>query len=372
VTRIRYFATCARGLEPILAQELAEIRAVEIQPGRGGVAFQGPRSLVMRANLCLRTAIRILQPVMSADVMNADELYEAIKAFDWAPVMTPDQTLAVDANVRNSNITHSQFAARRVKDAICDQFRDRIGRRPSVDADRPMVGVNLHIDKNHMVLSLDSTGDSLHKRGYRPVQTIAPINEALAAGLIMQTGWKGEVPFLDPMCGSGTFCIEAAWLAANRPPGLTRKHFGFMGWRDFDPAEFADLRDELRRKVKSKLEHGVFGSDERTDVIEHAQTNAKAAGVGHLVKLNRQPFHEAVPPSETGVLICNPPYGERIGEEKELKGLYRQLGELFRTKWAGWQCLVFTGNPELAKELGETKVEMPFFNGKIACRLILI
>jgi 23S rRNA (guanine2445-N2)-methyltransferase len=172
------------------------------------------------------------------------------------------------------------------------------------------------------------------------------------------------------MCGSGTFCIEGAWIATNRPPGLTRKYFGFMGWTDFDRGTFAEIRDQLRRNVKSKLDNPIVGSDERSDAIEHAQTNSRAAGVGHLLRFLRQPFHEATRVKEKGMLICNPPYGERIGEEKQLAGLYRQIGDLCRTKWAGWSCWIFTGNPNLAHELGEAKESIPFYNGKIACRLI--
>lgn len=331
----RYFATCGRGLEPVLAQELQQLGAVEVAAGRGGVRFQGDRLLCYRANLALRTAVRVLRPILSADVHSADELYQAVYQFDWQPFLTPDHTLAVDCNVRNSVITHSQYAARRVKDGICDQFRERCGRRPSVDAERPMVGFNLHIDRDHAVLSLDSSGDSLHKRGYRPIQTIAPLNEALAAGLVMLTGWRGETALADPLCGSGTLCIEAAGIALDRPPGLTRKHFGFMGWPDFDRGEFAELRDEMRQKVRNKLDHPIQGSDARTDVVELARLNARAAGIGHLLKFERHAFHECPPPAATGLLICNPPYGERIGEEKELVGLYRQMGEFVRSVWGG-------------------------------------
>ena len=181
---------------------------------------------------------------------SSDELYEAVRTMDWSQFMTPDHTLAVDANVRDSAITHSQYAARRVKDAICDQFRERTGVRPSVDTERPMIGLNLHIYRNQATLSLDSSGDSLHKRGYRPVQTIAPLNEALAAALILRSGWRGEAPFVDPLCGSGTLPIEAAWIAIRRPPGLTRKHFGFMGWMDSTCELWTAIRDEARRDVR--------------------------------------------------------------------------------------------------------------------------
>src|SRR4051812_3715240 len=217
-----YFATCARGFESVLARELAGLGAADIEPGRGGVTCRGDAALLYRANLWLRTAVRVLRPLLDALVRSTDELYDAVRSIDWAEFLTPEHTLAVDCNVRDSAITHSQYAARRVKDAICDQFVARCGRRPSVDPEQPMLGFNLHIHRNHAVLSLDSSGDSLHKRGYRPIQTRAPLNEALAAAIVLRAGWRGAVPFIDPMCGSGTLCIEAAWLALGRPPGLTR------------------------------------------------------------------------------------------------------------------------------------------------------
>jgi len=369
VSRFDYFATCARGLEPLLAGELQALAAEAITPGRGGVAFRGSPPLLYAANLALRTAIRVLRPVLAADVGSPDELYDAVKAVDWAEFLTPDHTLAVDCNVRDSAITHSLYAARRVKDAICDQFRDRTGRRPSVDAERPMVGFNLHIHKDHAVLSLDSSGDSLHKRGYRPIQTRAPLNEALAAALVLRSGWRGDRPFVDPLCGGGTLCIEAAWIALDRPPGLTRKHFGFMGWMDFDRGEFAAVRDELRRGVKRALDHPVVGSDARRDAVEFANANAKAAGIGHAVAFQRVDLKDWAPPPGPGTLICNPPYGERIGEEAELRPLYKLLGDVVRSKCAGWDVWVFTGNQALSRLIDLSPVaSISLFNGKIPCK----
>src|SRR5438270_5979468 len=250
----RYFATCGRGIEPVLADELRGLGAAEVEPGRGGVHFAGDRALLYQANLWLRTAIRVLKPVLEATVASPDELYQAVRGVDWSRYLTPDHTLAVDCNVRDSQITHSKYAALRTKDAICDQFVEREGRRPSVDVDQPMVGLNLHIYQDRAVLSLESSGESLHKRGYRPILTKAPLNEALAAALVLQTGWRGDVPLVDPLCGSGTLCIEAAWMALRRPPGLTRKRFGFMGWMDYDVELWTDLRDDARRQVRRSLD----------------------------------------------------------------------------------------------------------------------
>jgi putative N6-adenine-specific DNA methylase len=371
LTQQRYFATCGRGIEPILAGELTDLGAADVQPGRGGVSFAGDRGLVYRANLWLRTAVRVLMPVLEAAVTTADELYEAVRAFDWSRLLTPDHTLAVDCNVRDSGITHSRYAALRVKDAICDQFVARCGRRPSVDTLEPMVGLNLHIYRDHATLSLDSSGESLHKRGYRPIQTRAPLNEALAAALVLRTGWRGETPFIDPLCGSGTLPIEAAWLALRRPPGLTRRRFGFQGWMDYDVRLWTAARDEARRGVARALPALVTGSDARGDAVAFAINNARAAGIGHLLRFEKRDVGDFQPPEgPAGVILCNPPYGERIGDERQLVGLYRALGEVF-ARCRGWACWVFTGNARLAKAIGlEPAEEVPLFNGKIPCRLL--
>jgi putative N6-adenine-specific DNA methylase len=368
----RFFATCGRGIEPLLADELRALGAAGVEPGRGGVHFAGDRTLLYRANLWLRTAIRVLWPILEAPVTSPEELYEAVRGVDWSRFMTPEHTLAVDCNVRDSALTHSKYAALKTKDAICDQFLEKCGRRPSVDVDEPMVGLNLHIYRNQTVLSLDSSGDSLHKRGYRPIQTRAPLNEALAAALLLQTGWDGTTPLADPLCGGGTLPIEATWLALRRPPGLTRRRFGFQGWMDFDIAAWAALRDEARTGVAKALAAPVVGSDERGDAIAFARDNARAAGVGHLVRFEKKQLREARPPGDVpGTLVCNPPYGERLGEEKELQPLYHLLGEVLRTHWRGWSAFVFTGNRRLAHRIGlEPTAEWPLFNGKIPCRLL--
>jgi putative N6-adenine-specific DNA methylase len=368
----RYFATCARGIEPVLADELRALGALTVESGRGGVAFEGERELLYRANLWLRTAIRVLQPILEADVSSPDELYDAVRSLDWSQYLTPDHTLAVDSNVRDSAITHSKYAALRVKDAICDQFTERVGRRPSVDVEEPMVGLNLHVYRNHAVLSLESSGESLHKRGYRPILTRAPLNEALAAALVLRTGWNGAVPFIDPLCGSGTLVIEAAWLALRRPPGLTRRRFGFQGWMDYDVRLWTAVRDEARSGVLKALPALVLGSDVRGDAVAFAIDNCRAAGIGHLIRFEKLGVRDFRPPDgPPGVILCNPPYGERLGEEKNLFGLYKLLGEVFAERCRGWSAFVFTGNPRLARSIGiQPAEEIPFFNGKIPCRLL--
>jgi len=366
-----YFATCARGLETVLARELTALGADDVEPGRGGARFRGDNALLYRANLWLRTAVRVLRPILEVEVHSTDELYDAVRTVNWSDYLTTDHTLAVDCNVRDSAITHSQYAARRIKDAICDQFRERTGVRPSVDTEQPMVGFNLHIHKDRAILSLDSSWGSLHKRGYRPIQTIAPLNEALAAGLLLHCGWETTTPLADPLCGSGTFCIEGAWMALNRPPGLTRKWFGFQGWPDFDRPLFNAIRDEARKGVRKELPAPIVGSDIHPGAMELARTNVRSAGVAHLIQLNRLDVGEARPPSgPPGVMIVNPPYGERIGEEKEWVGVYAKLGDVVGTLWKGWRLCVFTSNDWLARKIRlPVRKRTPFFNGKLECQL---
>jgi putative N6-adenine-specific DNA methylase len=369
---LKLFATCARGIEEVMANELRELGAERVHIGRGGVQFAGDQVLIYRANLWLRTAIRVLCPILEAAVTTPEELYDTIQTIDWSQYLTPDHTLAVDCNVRDSKITHSQYAALKTKDAICDQFVETCGRRPSVDVDRPMVGLNLHIYKDKAVLSLDSSGDSLHKRGYRPILTKAPLNESLAAAIVLLTGWKGDTPFVDPMCGSGTLPIEAAWIALRRPPGLTRKHFGFQGWMDYDVKLWTELRDEARRSVLKQLPSPVMGSDVRKDAVSFSRGNARAAGIGHLIDFEVKAISDFVPPDGApGTIICNPPYGERIGEEKDLKPLYRTIGDVLQKRCSGWTAFVFSGNASLAKCIGITPAaRIPLFNGKIPCQLL--
>jgi putative N6-adenine-specific DNA methylase len=369
---MRYFATCARGLEPVLADELRGLGADDVKPGRGGVSFAGEKGLLYRANLWLRTAIRVLMPILEALVTSPDELYDAVHSIDWSQYLTPDHTLAVDCNVRDSHITHSKYAALRTKDAICDQFLERYSRRPSVDVEQPMVGLNLHIYRDDGVLSLESSGESLHKRGYRPILTKAPLNEALAAALVLLSGWRADTPFVDPLCGSGTLPIEASWIALRRPPGLTRKRFGFQGWMDFDRELWNELRDEGRRAVHKQLPAPILGSDVHGDAVAFAIKNARAAGVGHLLHFERKDVRDFRPPAGSpGTILCNPPYGERIGDETQLRLLYRTLGEIFREYCQGWTMCVFTGSAALAKHLGMKSVEQhPLYNGKIPCRLL--
>ena len=368
----RFFATCARGLERLLAGELTALGAADVEAARGGCHFAGTAETVYRASLWLRTAVRVLLPLGEADVFSPEDLYDFVRSINWGKIMTPDHTLAVDCNARDSAVNHSQYAARKVKDAICDQFRDRTGMLPSVDTERPLIALNLHIGRDHAVLSLDASWDSLHKRGYRPIQTRAPLNEALAAGLLLDLGYDGSAPLVDWMCGSGTFLVEGTWIAQNRPPGLTRKWFSFVGWKDFEPGVWAAVREEGRRGVKATVPFPPRGSDIRHDAVEFAKTNTRAAGIGNLVEVQKLALRDARPkPDEPpGLLICNPPYGERMGEEAELVPLYREMGEAFAAHWPGWRLGVFTAHDGLAKLVRRKAVRTThFYNGGIPCTL---
>jgi putative N6-adenine-specific DNA methylase len=370
--QLRFFATCGRGIEPVLADELRALGAQAVAPGRGGVQFAGTLELLYRANLWLRTAIRVLRPILDFPVSSTDQLYDAVRSVDWSQYMTSEHTIAVDSNVRDSQITHSKYAALRTKDAICDQFMEREGKRPSVDVEEPMIGLNLHVYRDHGVLSLDSAGESLHKRGYRPILTKAPLNEALAAALVLLTGWDGRRALVDPMCGSGTLPIEAAWLALHRPPGLTRRRFGFQGWMDYDVCLWTAIRDQARSQVAKSLPVPIFGYDQNRSAVTFARHNARAAGIGHLLAFEVRSIADFRPPEgDQGVLICNPPYGERLGDERGLRDLYRTLGKILTERCRGWQAFVFTGNQQLARQIGLEPVQaIPLFNGKIPCRLL--
>ncbi len=370
---MKWFATCARGLEPFLSKELYLLQAENIQEERGGVSFTGSMDFVYLTNLYLRTAVRILRPIHEGELTSKESLYDLVREVDWQKYLTLQHTFVVDCNIRDSLVTHSLYAAQLMKDAICDQFLEKCGQRPSVDLQNPMLQFNLHIYRNRVVISLDSTGDSLHKRGYRPHLHRAPLNEALACGLIMCTGWDGTTPLVDPMCGSAAIPIEAAWLATNRPPGLTRKQFCFQTWLDYDRQRWHDIRDEARSKVLKSLASPIIGSDIRGDAIRMAEQDARSAGVGSLIKFEKLDIYDCYPPDgyTTGTLLCNPPYGIRIGEMGDLRELYREIEPLFSERFAGWRCWIFTGNLALAKLIRlKVREKYHFMNGTISCQLL--
>jgi 23S rRNA (guanine2445-N2)-methyltransferase len=366
-----FFATTGKGIEELLADELRALGLADAVAESGGVRFSGDVSDCLRANLWLRTANRVLMPLAVFPCSSPAELYDGVHAVTWSDWLTPDMTLAVDCNLRDSAITHSGYAALKTKDAIVDQLRDRCGRRPSVDTRDPDLRVNVHLVKNRCSVSIDTSGAPLDRRGYRLGRTEAPLRETLAAALVGLTGWNGAVPLADPMCGSGTILIEAALRAARRAPGLSRRGFGFERWPGFDPVLWARLLAEARETALSTLTVPLFGRGRLSQALEIARQNASRAGVGNLLSLAQGNVRDFSPPPGPGVLLFNPPYGQRLSEEETLKPLYRQIGDVMKQRCTGYTAYLFTGSPELAKCVGlKASRRFVLFNGPIECRLL--
>jgi len=365
------FATAAKGIEEVLAGEIKEIGFKDVIVEKGGVRFGGDLSTCYRANLWLRTAHRILIPLAEFDCDTAQRLYNGIRSVNWNEYLSPDMTLAVDCNLRDSAMTHSGFAALKTKDAIVDSIRDFCGRRPSVDARDPDLRINIRIFRNRCTVSLDSSGESLDKRGYRLDTGEAPLRETLAATLVALSGWDGTVPLVDPMCGSGTICIEASLKALRLPPGGMGKKYGFQRWPSFDHEVWKKLVKEAENRALEKIPSPVLGFDISSGTVEKARANADRAGVGKFVSFAVRDVAELAPPPSPGILIFNPPYGVRLGEMEALKGLYRTIGDTLKQHCKGYTAYLFTGNPELAKSVGlKPSRRMVLFNGPIECRLL--
>lgn len=360
-------AKTLQGLENVLAEELAALGADDIRTGRRMVSFSGDKEMMYRANFCLRTAIRILKPIKHFQAENADQVYEQIKDIAWEEYMQPASSFAVDAVVYSEAFRHSKFVAYRVKDAIVDYFREHSGKRPSVRLNNPDVQLNIHIAETECTLSLDSSGESLHRRGYRTEAVEAPLNEALAAGIILLTGWRGECDLIDPMCGSGTFPIEAALIAKNIAPGVFRQGYAFEKWNDFD-AELLETiyNDDSRERL---FEHKIYAYDNNPKAIEIATRNIKAAGAGKDIVIRQQPFQQFTRPKEKAVLITNPPYGERISSN-DLMGLYQMIGERLKHAFMGNTAWILSYHQECFDQIGlKATRRIPLLNGALPCEL---
>lgn len=358
-----------QGLEDVLAEELRDLGALNVEPGKRMVSFEGDLEMLYRANLCCRTALRILKPIYKFIARNTDELYEFTKEFDWGSLMNVNSTFSIDTVAYSDEFTHSRFVTYRVKDAIVDWFKDRYGedKRPGVRLQDADVMINVHIAGDRVTLSLDSSGESLHKRGYRVAQTEAPINEVLAAGIILKSGWRGDCPLVDPMCGSGTFLIEAALIAANINPGVYRKHFSFEHWRDFD----AELFDRLYNDDSNEreFEYKIYGADISPKAVEIAQKNIRSAGVGRMIELETKPLSAWDEAPENGILITNPPYGERISSE-DMDGLYELIGQKLKNVFKGYHAWIIGYREEYFHRIGlAASMKMPILNGSLECQL---
>ena len=354
-----------QGLEEVLAAELTALGANDIQIGRRMVSFSGDKEMMYKANFCLRTAIRILKPVKHFTAQDADEVYEQIKAIHWEDYLSVDNSFAIDAVVFSEEFRHSKFVSYRIKDAIVDYFREKTGKRPNVRINKPDVLLNIHIAENNCTLSLDSSGESLHRRGYRQEAVEAPLNEVLAAGMILMTGWHGECNLIDPMCGSGTIPIEAALIARNIAPGVFRKEFAFEKWPDFD----RDLFDEIYNDDSQEREftHKIYGYDNNPKANTIAMHNIKAAGVSKDVVLKLQPFQQFEQPKEKSIIITNPPYGERISSN-DLLGLYEMIGERLKHAFTGNTAWILSYRDECFDKIGlKATKRIPLLNGALDC-----
>lgn len=354
------------GLEDVLAEELTALGADELQIGRRMVSFRGDQTLLYKANINCRTALRILKPIYTFKAKTTDEIYAEVKKFDWSDYMDENCSFAIDAVVFSSVFNHSKFVAYRVKDAIADYFTERRGKRPSVKLSKPDILINIHIAETSCTISLDSSGESLHKRGYRTEQTEAPLNEVLAAGMVLKTGWRGDSDFIDPMCGSGTILIEAAMIAMNIPPGIYRNNFAFEKWKDFD-SELFDMiynDDSGEREFKYKL----YGTDILSRAIEIATENVKNAGLSKYIKLETKAFENYTEaPFEKGILVTNPPYGERIKPDNLLE-LYSMIGERLKHVFAGYTAWILSYKTECFNSLGlKHSKRIPLINGSLEC-----
>ncbi|MBP0001204.1 MAG: RNA methyltransferase [Cyanobacteria bacterium SID2] len=367
----RYFATVARGLESIAARELEGLGAQSVRPEFAGVAFEGDRTLLYRVNLWARTIFRVLVPMAEFRCTSPEMLYREVYAIEWEHYLSPDHTLAVDCTGRNEQLNHTHFSALQVKNAVVDRQRDRFGTRSSVDVATPDLRLNLHIHRERAVLSLDSSGNSLHRRGYRPAVGSAPLKETLAAAILEMAGYSPDLPFLDPMCGSGTLPLEAAMKAANVAPGLFRNRFGFETWRDFDVRSWQQLKQEARDARQSELPAFVGGSDRDANVLEQAKTNAEFCGFSEAISFRCIDVRHLEAPFDRGLLICNPPYGDRLGDRQQLGTFYKQLGDTFKHGFKGWTAYVLTGSKDLAKRVGlRPSRRIPVSNGGLNCTLL--
>lgn len=366
-----YFATVARGLEPIAAAELERLGAMEVRPDFTGVHFVGDQAMLYRVNLWARTIFRVLVPIHEFACYDAQMLYREVQKISWEDYLHPNNTLAVDCTGGNQKLNHTHFTALQVKNAIVDQQRHQSGHRSSVDTENPDVRINAHIHQDRCILSLDSSGTSLHRRGYRPAMGLAPLKETLAAAILDMAEWDANLPFLDPLCGSGTLPLEAALKALNIAPGLFRENFGFFSWLDFDEHLWDEIWAEAENSEISDLKASIWGSDKDPDILNQARTNAQRCGIEDKVTFTQTELSQLEAPTDSGILICNPPYGERLGDERELGELYKMLGDVFKQRFKGWTAFVLTGNKELAKRVGlKTSRRIPVYNGSLACTLL--
>jgi 23S rRNA (guanine2445-N2)-methyltransferase len=363
-----FFASAPRGLELLLGKELEALSAQDIKAVPGGVAFSGDWKSCYRVNFWSRIASRVLWRIAEFDYKNEHELYAAVKAIDWPRHFNVERTLRVNVTAQKSPLKSLEFATLRIKDAVCDRFRDGLGRRPDVDRSHPDVRVHAFLEGTHATLYLDTSGEPLFKRGWRHGVADAPLRENLAAGIIMLTGWTAGEPLLDPMCGGGTLLAEAAAMARGRAPGA-RRAFGFENLSAFNSAAWEAVKAEQKKKEKQP-DLRLYGSDTDPKALNAARRNLAEAGIERWVSLERSDILERSAPAPAGVMVANPPYGERMGSAGELAAFYPKLGDALKKKFAGWRCYFFTADLRLPKLIRlEPSARTPLWNGALECRL---
>ena len=353
------------GLEPVLAQELIQLGANNVETGRRMVSFTGDKEMMYRANFQLHTAIRILKPIHTFKARSAEEVYDEIQKIERSNYLDNKKTFSVDSVVYSEEFRNSRFVTYKVKDAIVDWFREKTGTRPNISVSNPDIRLNIHIAEDDATLSLDSSGESLHRRGYRQESVEAPLNEVLAAGMILMTGWKGDTDFIDPMCGSGTIAIEAALIARNISPGVFRKEFAFEKWADFDQELFDTIyNDDSKEK---EFTHHIYGYDIDMKAVNTARINVKAAGLSKEVTIEQADFKDFQTPTEKSIMVTNPPYGERISTPN-LLATYKMIGERLKHTFAGNDAWILSYREECFEQIGlKPSIKIPVFNGSLEC-----
>ena len=358
------------GFEDILIEELKTYDASDIRKGTRAVFFSGTLETMYTINLNSRISLRVLKPIRTFPAANEQQLYDEVKKIDWSEFLSADDTLAVDAVTVKSNLTHSLYISLKTKDAIVDQFRDNTGKRPDVDLRFPKVRINVHLSDNIASVALDSSGDSLHKRGYRVQQGEAPLNETLAAGMVILSGWDRNSPLSDIMCGSGTILIEAAMIARNIAPGSFRNEFGFERWIDFDAPLWESVKQKAKSIEKTELDFPITGIDRSHQVISHARENANAAGVANEITFHEMPFEHYTPAETAQTIVANPPYGGRL-TDTDLFDLYKNIGDQLKKKYQGSVAWVLTANRDAAKYIGlHASRKIQLYNGALECRFL--
>ena len=367
----RFFATTFKGLEDVLAGEIAALGGEDVSASAGSVAFSGDMALCYRSNLWLRSANRVVLLLSEFPAPTPAALYEGASGIPWAELFSADRTIAVDATVRDSGITHSHFAAQKTKDAVVDRFRETVGRRPDVDAKSPEVRIVVRIVRDECAVSLDTSGESLNRRGYRANPSEASLKETLAAGLLLLTGWQGDEPLIDPACGAGTIPIEAALIAGNIAPGSLGRDFGFQRLHGFDRKRWEALLSEAREAARHPVPVRIEGSDISPAAVAGAMKNAIAAKVNERVLFNARSVRNLDPGEGPGILLCNPPYGVRLPGGEEVEAFYREMGEALKKRCRGWTAYLLSGNSAVTRFLGlKASRKFPVMNGPIDCRLL--